>query len=207
MEAAAKFLNKAVKPVMVGGPRLRMGKACDAFMEMADASGYAIATMPKAKGMVWEHHPNFIGTYWGVASTSFCAEIVESADAYLFAGPIFNDTVSMGYSLLLKKEKTVMVLPNRVVIGNGPSFGCVSMKDFFKALTKRLKRNTAATENYQRIHIPDGLPLHSKPKEALRVNVLFRHIQNMLSCDTTVISESGDAWFICQKLKLPHGCG
>lgn len=207
MEATSKFLNEAVKPVMVGGPRLRMANACAAFMEMADTSGYAIAVMPTAKGMVWEHHPKFIGTYWGVASTSFCAEIVESADAYLFAGPIFNDITSMGYSLLLKKEKTVMVFPNRVVIANGPTFGCISMKDFFKALTKRIKRNTTAFDNYQRIHILDGLPSLSKPNEALRVNILYKHIQNMLSCDTIVIAESGDTWFNCQKLKLPQGCG
>ncbi|KAJ1396522.1 Thiamine pyrophosphate enzyme, C-terminal TPP-binding [Sesbania bispinosa] len=208
VEATAELLNKAVKPVMVGGPRLRMAKACEAFMEMADACGYAIAILASAKGMVAEHHPNFIGTYWGAASTSFCAEIVESADAYLFGGPIFNDVISMGNSLLIKMEKAIVVLPNRVVIGNGPTIGCISMKDFFKALKKRLKRNTSAYENYQRIHVPDGVPLQfNNPKEALRVSVLFRHIEKMLSRDTTVIAETGDAWFNCQKLKLPQGCG
>ena len=63
-------------------------------------------------------------------STAFCAEIVESADAYLFAGPIFNDYSSVGYSFLLKKEKAVIVLPDRVTIGNDPAFGCIMMKDF-----------------------------------------------------------------------------
>nr|GFB58156.1 pyruvate decarboxylase 2-like [Tanacetum cinerariifolium] len=40
-----------------------------------------------------------------------------------------------------------------------------------------------------------------------RVNVLFEHIQKMLSGDTAVIAETGDSWFTCQKLKLPEGCG
>ncbi|KHN26768.1 Pyruvate decarboxylase isozyme 2 [Glycine soja] len=207
VEITSEFLNKAVKPVMVGGPRLRMAKASDAFMEMVDASGYAFAMLPTAKGMVEESHPNFLGTYWGPASTPFCAEIVESADAYLFAGPIFNDIVSFGFTLPIKKDKAIMVLPNRVMIGNGPNIGCVSMKSFFEALAKRLKRNTTAFDNYQRIHVPDGLPIHPNPNEALRVNVLFRHIQNMLSSHTTVIAETGDTWFTCQKLKLPQGCG
>ncbi|XP_027338096.1 pyruvate decarboxylase 2-like [Abrus precatorius] len=207
VELTSEFLNKAVKPVMVGGPKLRMAKACDAFMEMVNASGYAAAMLPSAKGMVAEQHPNFIGTYWGAASTAFCAEVVDSADAYLFAGPIFNDINSLGFSLPLKKEKAIVVLPNSVVIANGPTIGCVSMKDFFKALAKCLKPNTTAYENYKRIHIPDGLPLHNNPKEVLRVNILFGHIQKMLSCDTTVIAETGDTWFTCQKLKLPQGCG
>lgn len=207
VEATAAFLSKAVKPVLVGGPKLRVAKACDAFVELADACGYAVAVMPSAKGLVPEHHPHFIGTYWGAVSTAFCAEIVESADAYLFAGPIFNDYSSVGYSLLIKREKAIIVNPDRVTIANGPSFGCILMKDFLQALSKRLKRNTTAYENYRRIHVPDGIPLKSQPNEPLRVNVMFNHIQKMLSGDTAVIAETGDSWFNCQKLKLPEGCG
>lgn len=207
VEAAAEFLNKGVKPVLVGGPKLRVAKACDAFVELADACGYALSVMPSAKGLVPEHHPHFIGTYWGAVSTAFCAEIVESTDTYLFAGPIFNDYSSVGYSLLLRKEKAIIVQPDRVLIGNGPAFGCVLMKDFLKALSKRIKRNTTSYENYHRIYVPEGHPLKSGPKEPLRVNVLFEHIQKMLSSETAVIAETGDSWFNCQKLKLPRGCG
>ncbi|GAB4833995.1 Pyruvate decarboxylase 3 [Ancistrocladus abbreviatus] len=207
VEAAAEFLNKAVKPVMVGGPKLRVAKACKAFVELADACGYAVAVMPSAKGLVPEHHPHFIGTYWGAVSTAFCAEIVESADAYIFAGPIFNDYSSVGYSLLLKKEKSIILEPYRVVIGNGPAFGCVLMGDFLTELAKKIKPNKTAFENYSRIYVPEGKPLKSDPKEPLRVNVLFQHIQNLLSSETAVIAETGDSWFNCQKLKLPEGCG
>ncbi|CAI9774460.1 unnamed protein product [Fraxinus pennsylvanica] len=63
---------------------------------------------------------------------------------------------SVGYSLLLKKEKAIIVQPDRVTIANGHAFGCVSMKDFFIALVKRLKCNMTAYENYRRIYVPDG---------------------------------------------------
>ncbi|KAI9109113.1 hypothetical protein K1719_019736 [Acacia pycnantha] len=207
VDAAASFLNKMVKPVIVGGPKLRVAKACEAFVELADACGYPIASMPSAKGLVPETHPHFIGTYWGAVSTAFCSEIVESADAYLFVGPIFNDYSSVGYSLLLKKEKAVIVQPDRVVVSNGPTFGCVLMKDFLQALAKKLKQNETAYENYSRIYVPDGLPPKAEPTEPLRVNILFQHIQKMLSADTAVIAETGDSWFNCLKLKLPKGCG
>ncbi|KAL7611585.1 hypothetical protein Lser_V15G06374 [Lactuca serriola] len=207
IEAAAEFLNKAVKPVMVAGPKLRVAKACDEFVELADSCGYPVAVMPSAKGIFPEEYPRFIGTYWGVVSTAFCAEILESADAYLFAGPVFNDFSSVGYSLLLKKEKAIILQPDRVLIGNGPAFGCVLMKDFLIGLSKRLKKNTTAYENYCRIYVPQGHVVKSEPKQALRLNVLFHHIQNMLSGDTVVIAETGDSWFNCQKLKLPKGCG
>lgn len=177
VEAAAGFLNRAVKCVLVGGPKIRVAKAQQAFVELANASGYPVAVLPSSKGLVPEHHPSFIGTYWGAVSTSFCAEIVESADAYLFAGPIFNDFSSVGYSLLIKKEKAIMVEPNRVTIGNGPSFGWVFMADFLSALAKKLERNSAALENYRRIYVPPGIPLKREKHELLRVNILFKHIQ------------------------------
>lgn len=207
VEATVAFLNKAVKPVLVAGPKLRVAKACEAFMELADACGYPVAVMPSAKGLVCEQHPQFIGTYWGAVSTAFSAEIVESADAYLFSGPIFNDYSSVGYSLLLKKEKAIIVQPDRVVVANGPAFGCVLMKDFLRALAKKINFNGTAHENYRRIYIPDGVPVQCDPEEPLRVNILFQHIQKMLTSDTAVIAETGDSWFNCLKLKLPKGCG
>ncbi|KAF7803350.1 pyruvate decarboxylase 1 [Senna tora] len=207
VEVTAAFLNKAVKPVIVGGPKLRVAKAQQAFLELIEASGYPIAAMPSGKGLVPEHHPHFIGTYWGAVSTSYCGEIVESADAYVFVGPIFNDYSSVGYSLLIKKEKAVIVEPNRVTIGNGPSFGWVFMADFLSALSKKLKRNSTALENYRRIFVPPGIPLKRENNEPLRVNILFKHIQDLLTRDTAIIAETGDSWFNCQKLRLPENCG
>ncbi|CAI9783728.1 unnamed protein product [Fraxinus pennsylvanica] len=207
VEATAEFLNKAVKPVIVGGPKLRVAKARQAFIDLADACGYPIAIMPSAKGLVPEHHPHFIGTYWGAVSSSFCGEIVESADAYIFVGPIFNDYSSVGYSLLIKKEKTIIVQPNRVTIGNGPSLGWVFMADFLTELAKKLKKNNTAVENYRRIYVPPGIALTREKDEPLRVNILFKHIQEMLSGNTAVIAETGDSWFNCQKLRLPENCG
>jgi len=62
-----------------------------------------------------------------------------------------------------------------VVIGHGPAFGCVLMKDFLHALPTRLKKNTAAYENYCRIYVPPGEPHPSEPGEPLS-HILFKHI-------------------------------
>lgn len=200
VEAAAEFLNKAVKPVIVGGPKLRVAKAQKAFIELADASGYPIAVMPSGKGLVPEHHPHFIGTYWGAVSTGFVGEIVESADAYVFVGPIFNDYSSVGYSLLIKKEKLLTVQPNRVTIANGPSFGWVFMADFLSALAKKLKENSTALENYRRIFVPPGIPLKCEKDEPLRVNVLFKHIQvRQRSQNTKLFLSCFSRWLISMK--------
>ncbi|XP_021891024.1 pyruvate decarboxylase 1-like isoform X2 [Carica papaya] len=183
VETAAELLNKAVKPVMIAGPRLRAAKACDAFMELADSCGYALAVMPSAKSLIPEHHPRFIGTYWGNASSPFCNETVSIADASIFAGPLFDDLSTVGYSLVFNKAKAIIVEPERVLIPNAPVYASVLMKDFFKALVKRLKQS------------------------AVRVKVLSERIQKILSANMTVIAEAGDSLFLCQNLSLPRGCG
>lgn len=41
---------------------------------------------------------------WQVSSP-YCAETVESSDAYLVAGPTFNDYTTTGWTLLLTPQK------------------------------------------------------------------------------------------------------
>lgn len=206
MAAATELLNRAVKPVMVGGPKIRVADAVDDFVDLADASGYAIAVLPAAKGLVPEHHPRFIGTYWGAVSSPFCAEVVESADAYVFVGPIFDDITTLGFSLPLDMKKSVVVEPERLVVAGGKVFVGVRLKDFLRALRERLRRNTAAYENYCRMFVSVGQPPVCQPGEPLRLNVLLAHIQRMLSGDTAFVVDAGDFWFNCQKLSLPQGC-
>ncbi|KAH7553870.1 hypothetical protein JRO89_XS12G0069600 [Xanthoceras sorbifolium] len=82
------------------------------------------------------------------------------------------------------------------------------MKDFLKALAQRIKNNATAYENYKRIYVPEALPNTNTcdSEEALRIIVLFKHIQKMLLGNMAVIAETGDSWFLCQKLRLPQGC-
>ena len=62
VEKAAELLNAAMKPVLVSGVKLRAFGAESQFHKLADESGYAVASMPNAKGfltnnthIIWEH--------------------------------------------------------------------------------------------------------------------------------------------------------
>ncbi|KAK2638180.1 hypothetical protein Ddye_025975 [Dipteronia dyeriana] len=52
VEGTANFLNKAVKPVIVGRPKLRGAKAQQTFMKSVEAGGFPRAVMPSGKGLV-----------------------------------------------------------------------------------------------------------------------------------------------------------
>lgn len=140
-------------------------------------------------------------------STAYAAEIVESADAYVLAGPIFNDYTTTGWSLLLKSEKMVLVENNSVTIGGAKRFNCCVMSEFLTALAGRIKQNPTAMQNYQRMYLsPPEVP-RSQEGSPLLTKSLYHHIQGILSEKTSVLAETGDSWFNCQKLKLPTGCG
>lgn len=119
---------------------------------LADPFSYQVFVMPSAKGFVSEDHSQITGTYWGDISTAFCAEIVESADAYLFDGPIFNlDT-------LFFSRKRKPLLYNLVV-------WLLQMDLFFYLFySERIRFDKTIVEICQRIYVPEGLPFKSKPK-------------------------------------------
>ncbi|MBV8891428.1 MAG: alpha-keto acid decarboxylase family protein, partial [Acidobacteria bacterium] len=83
VEAAARFLEKAVRPVLLAGPKLRAHGGISAFRDLAEAVGCGVAVMPSAKSFFSEEHAQFIGIYLGSVSSPGCGEVVESADAIL----------------------------------------------------------------------------------------------------------------------------
>ena len=77
-------------------------------------------------------------------SSPYCAETVESSDCYLFAGPVTNDYTSVGYSLLLKPEKMIVVDGDRVSVAGKRFFSCIAMDAFLERLAERVEFNDAA---------------------------------------------------------------
>ncbi|KAF5833071.1 putative pyruvate decarboxylase [Dunaliella salina] len=206
VDAVGEVLDKAIKPVLLAGPRLRHGRERDAFLELAQSSKYAVAIQPDAKGMVPEDLQNFIGLYWGSISWPCVCEIVESADVVVCCGTIWTDYSTVGYSLLLRPDHIINVGDHRVTVKSGATYGCITSEHFLSALAKRVQPNPTAVTAFQRMSTPTPPPGRQDPNEQLQVKVLFKHIQEMLTPSYCVLSEVGDSWFNTQKLRLPRGC-
>jgi len=207
VNAIVEFWNTAVKPVIVGGVKLRKCGARDAFIKFIEKARSVVAVMPNAKGMVNEEHEQFIGTYWGNVSTPFVCEIIESSDLYIYVGPIFNDYTTVGYSTLVKKEKMIQILPDRVKTPKA-EYGCVYMKELLEALANdpKLKPNTKSVEAYNRIYeTPAPIQKSQNSTNKLMTKHVLRGVQSLLNSTSAVIAETGDSWFNGQKLKLPAG--
>jgi pyruvate decarboxylase len=219
VSAAAEFLNSKTKPVLVAGPLLHQRNSSgssgtcstiSAFMELVEASGYPFAYLSAAKGLLPEDHPACMGTYWGVVSSPVCQEVVESADAYLFVGSFLNDYASVGGTLVISDTKMIKVDPYRVSIAGGQGgnvFGCVRMEDFLLKLAKKIQKNHHALEIYNRMVVPLPEIPSPPPNSPLLTKILYKHIQEqLLTSNSILLAETGDAVFNCQKMKLPRGC-
>ena len=204
VERTAELLNRARRPVLVAGVKLRAAGAEEAFQRLADATGYAVAAMPNAKGFVSESHANYLGIYWGPVSTPGCSEIIEGSDACLMAGPTFTDYTTCGHELGLNPKNTVVAMPSRVEVP-GELYSGVAMVDFLTALTDKLQHNDAAVLAFRRIE-REVKSLARGPADApLTIRQLFGRIQGMLDPDSAILVETGDSWFNGLDLELPQG--
>jgi len=206
LEHVAAFLNGARQPVLVAGSRLRARNAIEAFETLASKCAYGVACMPNAKSFFPETNPQFMGIYWGNASSPGCREVVESSDAYLFAGPIFSDYTTVGFSALIQPARLVEASPERILV-EGQVYHGIVLSDFLAGLKAKLNANPTSLDAYQRIketaHVDPSAAAKDLPLSTRR---LFHHINESLDGTTTVVAETGDSWFNGMDLHLPDGC-
>lgn len=206
LDHVAAFLDRARQPVLVAGSRLRSGGGVQAFAGLASACGYGVACMPNAKGFFPETSPQFMGIYWGSAGSSGCREVVESSDACLFAGPVFNDNATVGFSSVVDPARRVDASPDHIVL-EGQSYHGIHLPDFLAALAGRLNRNGGSLEAWRRLRASAlPVPSHASPDAPITTRVLYHHLNGVLEGNTTVVAETGDAWFNGMDLRLPEGC-
>jgi pyruvate decarboxylase len=206
IDKTARILGSAAKAVLVAGSKLKTHGGKDSFARLIDASGYATASMADAKGVVREDHTNYIGTYWGPVSSPGCAEIVESANMYLFAGPMFTDYTTCGFSALINPGKLIHAGPDFVKLP-GTTYNDVKLSDFLDGLAEKIKPNDAALKAYNRIRVEYADEPPVEKDAPITTRRLFAQVQDILGPDMTVLAETGDSWFNAMKLKLPVGCG
>ncbi len=202
--AAAKFLSRKKKPVLLIGSKLRAAGAEKQAIELADALGCAVTVMAAAKSFFPEDHPQYAGIYWGEVSSPGAREIFDWADAVVCIGTIFNDYSTVGWTAMPTGPSVLTADQNRVHF-DGYDFGGFKLRDFLSGLARKVEKRDATAVEYKRIATarPAERPA---PRDAKLMRVeIVRQIQSLVTGNTTVIAETGDSWFNGTALKLPNG--
>ena len=206
VESAATLLNNAKKPLLLAGVHLRAGGAIDAFRDLAEALGCGVAVMPNAKGFFPENHPQFIGVYWGGVSSPGCEPIVDWADLMLAAGPLFTDYTTVGWTAMPHRERMIKADLRHVFFPEA-EYTDVPLAEFLSALAKHVQKNDKTLLQYQRERktLAETESHEADTTAPLTRAELCRQIQNDLDEKTTLLVETGDAWFNGMSMLLPKG--
>ena len=206
IEEAVLRIHEAAKPVVLVGVWLRYERAVASCLEFLEKLGCAVTVQPSAKGVIDESHPQYIGCFWGPISTPVCEEVVESADLVVACGALFDDTCSVGWTALRKPHQRIAVSPDSVDVC-GSVFSGVCMADFLSGLARRVPTRDSSLLSFQRYQQPS--PPSSAEGLESSADLTRRHvvdtIQSLVSPESCVVVDSGDAWFIGNELKLPAG--
>jgi pyruvate decarboxylase len=203
---ATDLLAQAKKPILLAGVHLRSYGAIDAFRELAEALGCAVAVMPNAKGFFPEDHPQYAGIYWGEVSSPQCQAIVDWSDLIVAAGPVFNDYTTVGYSAVPPRQRLINAEP-RVVRFPDAEFTGVALADFLSDLAKKVQANDATLTQYKRLRgaATVARPVAADPAEPLSRVEMWRQIEEDLDDNTTLLVETGDSWLNGMYTRLPGG--
>ena len=206
IEYAAARINNAKKPLLLAGSQLRSFGAIEAFRELAEAMSCAVAVMPDAKGNFPEEHAQFIGIYFGGESSPDCESIVSWADLILAGGPMFTDYTTEGWNALPSRQKTIVVQPGYVQFSDSEYTG-IELADFLSALAKKVRKNDTTLVEYRRVG--GGNKTAQTPTAESGSPLTRAEMVSLIERDpdekTTLLVETGDAWFNGMYMRLPKG--
>ena len=203
---ATDLIAAAKKPILLAGAHLRSYGAIEAFRELAEALGAAVAVMPNAKGFFPEDHSQYAGIYWGEVSSPQCQAIVDWSDLIVAAGPVFNDYTTVGWSALPPRQRLINAEAQGVKFADAEYTG-VALADFLSDLAKKVQANDATLTQYQRLRGTASVarPTAADPAAPLSRVEMWRQIEEELDSNTTLLVETGDSWLNGMYTRLPGG--
>jgi indolepyruvate decarboxylase len=120
-EAVAEIvarLRAAARPVLIVGVEVHRFQLREPVIRLAERLGVPVASSFLGRGVFPTRHPQFVGTYLGLASPPELRSVVESSDCVLLLGESISET-SLGVSAhLLSESQLIIAVARDVFIGH-----------------------------------------------------------------------------------------
>src|SRR5260221_3807427 len=150
-----------------------------------------------------ETHPAYAGIYWGAVSWPGVASVVESADAYLFAGTLLSDYATTGFTAAIDPKKLLLAMPGEVRLP-GAAYVGVGLADLLGGLASKVRRSDASLVEFARSRTKEGPPAAAAPGDKLTIAEVSRELHDALGKHTALWLEPGDSWFQAIGMRLPE---
>jgi len=202
------MLDKAYKPILIGGVELIRYKLQKDFEGFLNKTGLPFVTMMLSKTILSEHHPQFIGLYEGNWSRESVKDRVETADCILQLGDMKTDFNSGGFTTELDVSKTISANISSVRVKHH-IYENVYLHDFIIELTKKLSFRDKTILELERatnscVHRNTMVYKHEDSK-LLTINRFFDRMSHFIENNSIVIAETGVALFSAVEMLMPEG--
>ena len=198
VEEAVAMVERADRPVVLGGVEVHRFGLRDALEAFLDASRLPMATALMGKSVIRETHPQYIGIYSGALSEEYVREAVEGADCVLGLGAWMSD-INLGiYTANIDPGRTIHAQGDRVRIKRHVFEG-VFLGDFIRSLGKALEGSPRTRER----RAPERPALRSlesafeaQAEAPITIRRFYERVNHFLADDHVVLADAGDS-FLC----------
>lgn len=196
------MVDKADKVVIIAGPKLKPLNALEPFVALTRDLDCCVAVMPDAKGVFNEFDDNYLGYYWGSISSPSVLKALDDSDLIVYCGPRFNDYTTMGWTSTVNYDKSIVISVDHVHVRNVRySYICLP------TVLHRLAGNVSRKYNFVRTKSDEGGICTAKHQmeDPVSLSFLLEELQLTVGSGKycSVVAETGDCWFIAEKLKVP----
>ena len=186
------LLRESKRPVILAGIEVERFGLAEDLLRFAERSNISVTAMLLSKSIFPEDHPLYAGVYQAALGHPGVTRFVEQSDCVLMAGAMMTD-IDTGLFTQDLDEAHVIHATSEGVWVRRALYPDVRLPDFLRALGKcELPRFD--------YHLPPGSgPIYpawrAEKGKALSVARLFQKINSILTPETIVVADPGDALF------------
>ncbi|MEW4489653.1 thiamine pyrophosphate-binding protein [Thalassoglobus sp. JC818] len=196
---ARERIAKAKQPVILAGIEVHRFGLREQILELAEQNQIPMCATLLGKSVISERHPLYLGVYEGAMGRREVTEYVENSDCLIMLGAFMTD-INLGiYTAKLDAQNCISATTEQLRIGHH-HFHDVLFEDFVNTLQEAPIRPDA-----EAIEIPKRQVLKkskSTDADAVTIQSLFGHIDQILDDNMVVIADVGDSLFASSDLTI-----
>lgn len=217
VEAAARLIRNAERPVIVAGGGVVISRAWEALTALAEAGSIPVGTSINGKGSIAETHPLSLGVVGGNGARPYANEVVTGCDLLILIGTRTDSTTTQNWTIPPREAKpaTIHIDIDAWQIGNNyqTEVGLIAdaraaLMDLVDALGKQpvsAERQAwlDGIEVARRAYFESQLPFVNSDSMPIKPQRVIATLRRLLDDDTVLVADPGTPTpYICAQYVL-----
>jgi indolepyruvate decarboxylase len=196
---AEEMINKAKQPIILTGVELLRYGQHHFLKQLAEKTNIPVASTILSKSAIGERHPLYLGVYEGGMSREAVQEYVETSDCVIMLGVFLTDINTGIFTAKLDQGKSIHSTSEKTSI-RYHSYPGVYLSGFLQGLIKAdiRKREDIRFDSMSALSV-----FKAVAGKKITLERVIQKLGSMLTDDTFVISDTGDALFAAMDIATP----